>query len=341
MKHIACEFCGEDILAKAGGVFVCTGCGMQYDRERIQEMAAQCHQEPEEAIPEKNSRVSEAPAPQKKFLSGKIRVGIGTTIIVAVALLMLVLPLLGNRSSTPRSEIDSIAETEATYMETRNTVEEDIEGLWYYEDTEIGYHEEHYFCGGLIASISWLDSAPEKANNSVAEYEVLDGQVRRRSLETDYVLYYDYYYEGDELVLSWYIDSGRGAGSSRIYRKVSNSSAHETSVPENFSEAPSQESTGQTVTTGMKNALNKADSYLQIMAFSRDGLIGQLEYDGFTYSEAVYGADHCNADWYEQAARKAKSYLDIMFFSRQRLIEQLEYDGFSYDQAVYGVDKVY
>ena len=79
----------------------------------------------------------------------------------------------------------------------------------------------------------------------------------------------------------------------------------------------------------MKNALNKADSYLQIMAFSRDGLIGQLEYDGFTYSEAVYGADHCNADWYEQAARKAKSYLDIMSFSRQRLIEQLEYDGFS------------
>lgn len=339
MKHLTCEICGEDIVAKAGGVFVCTGCGMHYDRDRIREMAAQYHQRSEENPPDHAAEPSQVPAPQKKFLSRKIRVGIGAAVIVAVALLMLMPPLLKKSGKVPQTEIP--ASVAAACVETENAVEEDIEGLWYYEDAEIGYHEEHYFCGGLIASISWLDSAPEKANNSVAEYEVLDGQVRRRSLETDYVLYYDYYYEGDELVLSWYIDSGRGAGSSRIYRKVSNSSAHETSVPENFSEAPSQESTGQTVTTGMKNALNKADSYLQIMAFSRDGLIGQLEYDGFTYSEAVYGADHCNADWYEQAARKAKSYLDIMSFSRQRLIEQLEYDGFSYDQAVYGVDKVY
>ena len=91
----------------------------------------------------------------------------------------------------------------------------------------------------------------------------------------------------------------------------------------------------------MKNALQKAKSYLQVMAFSRQGLIEQLEYENFSHSEAVYAVDNCGADWNQQAVERAKSYLDFMSFSRTRLIEQLEYDGFSYDQAVYAVDKVY
>ncbi len=74
------------------------------------------------------------------------------------------------------------------------------------------------------------------------------------------------------------------------------------------------------------------------MAFSRQGLIDQLEYDGFTASEVTYAINNCGANWNQQAVRKAKSYLEIMSFSRQRLIDQLEYDGFTYSQAVYGVD---
>jgi hypothetical protein len=35
----------------------------------------------------------------------------------------------------------------------------------------------------------------------------------------------------------------------------------------------------------------KAKSYLSFMSFSRDGLIDQLEFEGFTHSQAVYGAD--------------------------------------------------
>ena len=77
---------------------------------------------------------------------------------------------------------------------------------------------------------------------------------------------------------------------------------------------------------------------MEVSAFSYKGLIGQLEYSGYTSSEATYGADHCGADWYQQAARKAKQYLDIMGFSRDKLIFQLEYDGFTHDQAVYGVE---
>lgn len=92
-------------------------------------------------------------------------------------------------------------------------------------------------------------------------------------------------------------------------------------------------------TIGEKNALESAKSYLSFMPFSYSGLIEQLEYEGYTHSEAVYGADNCGADWYEQAALSARSYLDSMSFSRQGLIEQLEYEGFTHAQAVYGVEQ--
>lgn len=43
-------------------------------------------------------------------------------------------------------------------------------------------------------------------------------------------------------------------------------------------------------TMGEKNAALKAKSYLRSMAFSQKGLIDQLEYEGFTNEQAVYGA---------------------------------------------------
>ena len=97
---------------------------------------------------------------------------------------------------------------------------------------------------------------------------------------------------------------------------------------------------GSSTSMGESNAVKKAQSYLDFMAFSRKGLIEQLEYEGFTHDEAVYGADHCGADWKEQAAKKAAEYLDFMSFSKQDLIEQLEYEGFSASEAAYGVSAV-
>ncbi|GAP39688.1 Ltp family lipoprotein [Flexilinea flocculi] len=88
-------------------------------------------------------------------------------------------------------------------------------------------------------------------------------------------------------------------------------------------------------------ATSKAKSYLSIMSFSRDGLIKQLEYEGFSHSAAVYGVDNCNADWFEQAVKKANSYLEIMAFSKDGLIDQLEYDGFSNEEALFGVNQIY
>ncbi len=95
-----------------------------------------------------------------------------------------------------------------------------------------------------------------------------------------------------------------------------------------------------TATMGEKNALKKALSYLDYTAFSYKGLIKQLEFEGFSHEEAVYGADNCGADWNEQAALKAQSYLDYTAFSRDGLIKQLEYEGFTREQAEYGADAV-
>ena len=94
------------------------------------------------------------------------------------------------------------------------------------------------------------------------------------------------------------------------------------------------------VTLGQKNALSKAKLYLKTMAFSREGLIDQLIFEGFTEEQAVYGVDNCGADWNEQAYEKAKIYLKTMSFSRQGLIDQLLFEGFTEEQAEYGVNKV-
>jgi len=103
---------------------------------------------------------------------------------------------------------------------------------------------------------------------------------------------------------------------------------------------PTPTKTLDTATLGEKNAVDKAKSYLRVMAFSREGLIDQLEFEGFSHTEAVYGVDHVGANWNEQAAKKAESYLKIMSFSRSGLIDQLEFEGFTPAQAEYGVRAV-
>ena len=90
-------------------------------------------------------------------------------------------------------------------------------------------------------------------------------------------------------------------------------------------------------TVGAQNALESAKQYLAVMPFSYSGLIDQLEYEGYTTSEATYAVDNCGANWYEQAVKSAQSYLDVLAFSRQGLVDQLLFEGFTEDQAEYGV----
>ncbi|UHJ57085.1 Ltp family lipoprotein [Mycolicibacterium fortuitum] len=89
-------------------------------------------------------------------------------------------------------------------------------------------------------------------------------------------------------------------------------------------------------TVSQRNAVRTAKDYLDYTAFSREGLIKQLEYDDFSTADATFAVDHITVDWNVQAAKAAKAYLDYAGFSRGGLIDQLEYDGFTPAQAAYG-----
>jgi len=91
-------------------------------------------------------------------------------------------------------------------------------------------------------------------------------------------------------------------------------------------------------TLGEKNALRKAKQYLKYSAFSYEGLVHQLEFEGYTNAEAIYGTNNCGANWNEQALKKAKNYLEYSAFSYAGLIHQLEFEQFTTEQATYGAD---
>lgn len=93
--------------------------------------------------------------------------------------------------------------------------------------------------------------------------------------------------------------------------------------------------------TSEQNAVRKAQQYLGFSAFSRQGLIEQLEYDGFSEADATYAVDSITVDWNQQAAEKAQQYMEFSAFSEQGLLEQLEYDGFTTSQAAHGVAAAY
>ncbi|MFN4215696.1 Ltp family lipoprotein [Exiguobacterium sp.] len=95
-----------------------------------------------------------------------------------------------------------------------------------------------------------------------------------------------------------------------------------------------------TMSLAQENAVRKANDYLKFTAFSKNGLIDQLEFEGFSNEEATFAVDNIVVDWKEQAASKAQDYLDLSAFSRSGLIDQLEFEGFTTEEATYGVDKV-
>ena len=88
-----------------------------------------------------------------------------------------------------------------------------------------------------------------------------------------------------------------------------------------------------------KEIIKTAQGYVTSSHMSYDGIVKQLEYEGYSYDEATYGAEYCGADWKEQAVKAAKSYMSIFpEFTKDKLVEQLEYDGFSNENAIYAGD---
>lgn len=95
------------------------------------------------------------------------------------------------------------------------------------------------------------------------------------------------------------------------------------------------------ITAAMQNAIGAASSYLDYTAFSRTGLIDQLEFEGYATADATFAVDYLKVNWNEQAVESAKNYLDYTSFSLQGLIDQLVFEGFTYEQASYGANKAY
>jgi hypothetical protein len=91
---------------------------------------------------------------------------------------------------------------------------------------------------------------------------------------------------------------------------------------------------------GQQQAVESAQSYLDMGGFSRTGLVQQLTFEGFSSADAEFAVNYINPDWNAQAAQSAQSYIDMGGFSREALIEQLVYEGFTQAQAAYGASAV-
>ena len=93
-----------------------------------------------------------------------------------------------------------------------------------------------------------------------------------------------------------------------------------------------------------QNCYDQAMSYLDFMAFSRNGLIQQLQHDGYTdqaISNALDLLEKYYVSWDTEAVKKAQEYMETFSFSQQRLYEQLIHDGFTEEQANYSASYVY
>ena len=89
-------------------------------------------------------------------------------------------------------------------------------------------------------------------------------------------------------------------------------------------------------TVAQQNALRSGENYLGYTAFSRTGLIGQLEFEGFSTEDATWGVDRVSVDWNAQAAASAKKCLEYSSLSHSGLVDQLIFEGFTPEQAEYG-----
>lgn len=228
--------------------------------------------------------------------------------------------------SESERKADDLADSFTDYLST------------FYQSVEVSYdYDKDYFTASALVkngnellnsanSVDWSNFV----DGVVQKYESMRDTVQAKGLNSKLKisLYSDY--DNSEMV------TVKG----NIITYNARKDEYTSYLPQNNSAKPAS-SSESSVSTGKKNALRKANEYLDYMAFSYSGLIDQLKYEGFSESEAEYGADNCGADWNEQAEKKAKEYLDFMAFSYDGLVEQLEYEGFTHSQAVHGADSVY
>ena len=88
--------------------------------------------------------------------------------------------------------------------------------------------------------------------------------------------------------------------------------------------------------------MNEANSYLSTQAFSKQGLIDQLDSaygSGYSVSDATVAVDSLTVNWNAEAVQAAKEYLQTQPFSCNNLINQLDSSAgsqFTVAQATFG-----
>jgi len=95
---------------------------------------------------------------------------------------------------------------------------------------------------------------------------------------------------------------------------------------------------GPAETASQKSAVTTAQQYLAFAPFSYQALVEQWEYGQVSETDAVYAADHCGADWNQQALNMAAAYLGDGPYSYTGLVGELEGQEFTADQATYAAD---
>lgn len=104
------------------------------------------------------------------------------------------------------------------------------------------------------------------------------------------------------------------------------------------------------MTLSQQNAVKTAMNYVDLMAFSRKGLIDQMssEYgDKYSREDAEFAVSYLEennlVDWDVEAVQCAQNYLDLTAFSKDGLIDQMSSDAgdkFSRKQAEYAASQV-
>ncbi len=101
-------------------------------------------------------------------------------------------------------------------------------------------------------------------------------------------------------------------------------------------------SSGSTLTVSQQNAIADAKEYLATSAFSKRGLIDQLDSSSgssFSAGDATFAVESLHVNWDSEAAKAAKEYLQTSSFSCQGMIQQLSSSAgskFTRAQAAYG-----
>jgi len=93
----------------------------------------------------------------------------------------------------------------------------------------------------------------------------------------------------------------------------------------------------------LEQARVTAHEYLVVVAFSRDGLINQMQIaDGFPPDVSAEAVDALDVDWNEQALRAATQHLEGEPMTRDELVRLLtsEFGQYTIAQAEYAADHV-